>query len=54
MTYVKDNVRFYPQGSIGSQVIGFVGNDGSRARGQYGVERYYEDILSRATDQPNC
>lgn len=52
VTYVKDNVRFYPQGSIGSQVIGFVGNDGSRARGQYGVERYYEDILSRATDQP--
>lgn len=52
VTYVKNNIRFYPQNDVAAQVIGFVGNDGSRARGQYGVERYYEDILSRDNQGP--
>ncbi len=34
--------RFYPQGEIASQTIGFLGGEGS---GQYGVEGYYDDIL---------
>lgn len=34
--------RFYPQGQMGSQMIGFLGGEGS---GQYGVEGYYEDEL---------
>lgn len=34
--------RFYPQGEMASQALGFLGGNGS---GQYGVEGYYEDIL---------
>jgi cell division protein FtsI (penicillin-binding protein 3)/stage V sporulation protein D (sporulation-specific penicillin-binding protein) len=34
--------RFYPQGEMASQVLGFLGGEGL---GQYGLEGYYEDIL---------
>jgi stage V sporulation protein D (sporulation-specific penicillin-binding protein) len=34
--------RFYPQGKLASQVVGFLGGEGS---GQYGIEGYYDDIL---------
>ncbi len=47
VSYVKDNKRSYPQDAIGSKVIGFVGSDGVHTRGQYGLERYYDDILTR-------
>lgn len=47
VSFVKDNKRSYPQGSIGSKVVGFVGNDGVVIKGQYGLERYYNDVLSR-------
>lgn len=47
LSFVKDSKRSYPQDDIGAKVIGFVGNDGNRVRGQYGIERYYDDILSR-------
>jgi cell division protein FtsI/penicillin-binding protein 2 len=52
VSFVKDNVRAYPQESIASKVIGFVGNNGVSVRGQYGIERYYDDVLSRnSSDQ---
>jgi cell division protein FtsI/penicillin-binding protein 2 len=35
--------RFYPQEELASQVMGFLGGEET---GQYGVEGYYEDILS--------
>lgn len=47
VTFVKDNKRAYPQMNIGSKVLGFVGNDGVTTKGQYGIERYYNDVLSR-------
>lgn len=34
--------RFYPQGQMASQTLGFLGGSGS---GQYGIEGYYDDIL---------
>jgi cell division protein FtsI/penicillin-binding protein 2 len=34
--------RFYPQGALASQVLGFLGGEGN---GQYGIEGYYDDIL---------
>ncbi len=34
--------RFYPQGGMASQVLGFLGGSGF---GQYGIEGYYDDIL---------
>lgn len=38
--------RFYPEGNIGSSVLGFVGQSQEHRVGQYGVEGYFEDILS--------
>ncbi|MFA5131980.1 MAG: penicillin-binding protein 2 [Candidatus Paceibacterota bacterium] len=52
VSFVKDNKRAYPQETVGSKVLGFVGNDGTRVKGQYGLERYYDDVLARnSSDQ---
>lgn len=48
ITFVKNNKRSYPQEEVGAKIVGFVGNDGSRIKGQYGIERYYDDILTRS------
>jgi len=37
--------RFYPGGSLASQVLGFVGYRGDELVGRYGIEQYYEDVL---------
>jgi cell division protein FtsI/penicillin-binding protein 2 len=50
VSFVKDNRRAYPQEVVGAKILGFVGNDGMRIKGQYGIERYYNDILERAGD----
>jgi len=34
--------RYYPQEKMASQVVGFLGGNGT---GQYGIEGYYEDVL---------
>lgn len=38
----EKTIRKYPQETLASQVVGFVGGEGT---GQYGLEGYYEDIL---------
>ncbi len=50
VTYPKDNKRSYPQDEVGAKVIGFVGSDGVHVRGQYGLERYYDDVLTRRSN----
>lgn len=43
--YLRDRKeRFYPQGSLAAQVVGFVSDDG---KGQYGLEEYYNDELAQ-------
>ncbi|MCL4405265.1 MAG: penicillin-binding protein 2 [Patescibacteria group bacterium] len=44
----QEVLRFYPLGSVASQVLGFVGpnSSGSGSSGHYGIEGYYNDILS--------
>lgn len=37
--------RYYPNETLASQLIGFVGIGGEERTGQYGLERYYEDKL---------
>ncbi len=39
--------RFYPAGDTAAQTLGFVGYRGNALSGQYGLERYYDDILGR-------
>lgn len=51
VSYYKDNERSYPQEDVGSNIIGFVGNDGTRVKGQYGLERYYNDVLTRNSSE---
>jgi len=53
VSFIKDNKRAYPQEDVGAKVLGFVGNDGVSVKGQYGIERYYNDILSRAGSGQN-
>lgn len=43
----KQRWRFYPGEGLASHVLGFVGFEGDRESGRYGLERYYEDALSR-------
>jgi cell division protein FtsI/penicillin-binding protein 2 len=39
----KKSTRYYPEKTLGSQVLGFLSKNDNT--GQYGVEKYYEDIL---------
>jgi len=39
--------RFYPAESLASRVLGFVGFNGDKLEGRYGLEKYYEDVLGR-------
>lgn len=44
---LKERWRFYPGEELASHVLGFVGFDEDRRVGRAGIERYYEDVLSR-------
>ncbi|MCL4427180.1 penicillin-binding protein 2 [Patescibacteria group bacterium] len=44
----KESTRFYPEGMLAANIIGFLGYgpDGITRTGQYGVEQYYNNALS--------
>jgi hypothetical protein len=42
--------RFYPGASLAAQTVGFVGYKGSELTGRYGLESYYDDTLTRNSD----
>ncbi|OIO32200.1 hypothetical protein AUJ44_02910 [Candidatus Nomurabacteria bacterium CG1_02_47_685] len=44
----KDNWRYYPGDDLAAHALGFVGYRGHELTGQYGLERYYNDVLSRS------
>ncbi|HXK38861.1 MAG TPA: penicillin-binding protein 2 [Candidatus Paceibacterota bacterium] len=46
---VQDRWRMYPAATLAAHAIGFVGYQGNKKVGVYGLERYYEDLLSRAS-----
>ncbi len=43
----KESWRYYPGDSLASPAIGFVAYKGNDFSGRYGLERYYNDVLSR-------
>ncbi|MCK5590568.1 MAG: hypothetical protein KAI72_01310, partial [Candidatus Pacebacteria bacterium] len=47
----EDKWRFYPGGDLSAHAIGFVGYKGNVLGGRYGLERYYDDILSRGDNK---
>lgn len=44
----KEQWRYYPGGFEASQVLGFVAFKGDELAGRYGLERFYEETLSRS------
>lgn len=48
----KEKWRFYPGGHLASHTLGFVGYKGDELGGRYGLERYYNEELSRNKDNP--
>ncbi|MFA7252901.1 MAG: penicillin-binding protein 2 [Candidatus Paceibacterota bacterium] len=43
----KERWRYYPGEELAARTLGFVGYDGDQLVGRYGLEKYYEDVLSR-------
>ena len=48
---VRNNWRFYPAGNMASHLLGFVGFKDRTLLGQYGLERFYNDILQLGEDE---
>lgn len=50
--FFREQWRYYPGDSMASHIIGFVGygTDNNIQKGQYGLERYWESVLSRKDD----
>lgn len=48
----KEKWRFYPGASLASQSLGFVAYKGTELAGRYGLERQYNNELSRGKDNP--
>jgi cell division protein FtsI (penicillin-binding protein 3)/stage V sporulation protein D (sporulation-specific penicillin-binding protein) len=46
----KDKWRYYPGGSLASHVLGFMAFKGDEYGGRYGLEKYYDAVLSRNSD----
>lgn len=40
-----ENERSYPAGTFASQIVGFVGSDGNKVKGRYGLEAYWDKEL---------
>jgi stage V sporulation protein D (sporulation-specific penicillin-binding protein) len=47
---VPEYYRSYPYDIAAAQVLGFVGFSGDKLLGRYGLERYYNDVLSRSDE----
>jgi cell division protein FtsI/penicillin-binding protein 2 len=48
----KEKWRMYPGGTLASHALGFVGYKGDELGGRYGLERSYNEQLSRNQDDP--
>lgn len=43
----KTRWRFYPGSELASQVLGFISEKNDQLKGQYGLERHYDDVLKK-------
>jgi cell division protein FtsI/penicillin-binding protein 2 len=50
VSIAPDKWRYYPGGSLASKVIGFVSYKNNSLVGSYGLEQYYNDVLSDDND----
>lgn len=51
LTLYRDKWRYYPGGSLAAKAIGFVSYKNNDLVGNYGLEQYYNDILSRSNSE---
>jgi len=47
----EEKRRSYPGGNLASHVLGFYGSNENTSGGQYGLEKYYEDVLKRGDNK---
>lgn len=47
----KDNWRYYPGGNLAAHALGFLAYKKDTLAGQYGLERFYEETLSKPKDE---
>ncbi|MFC1608836.1 peptidoglycan D,D-transpeptidase FtsI family protein [Patescibacteria group bacterium] len=43
--FMAESFRYYPAGKLASHIVGFVGSNGEKFVGRYGLEAYWEDSL---------
>ncbi len=48
----KEKWRFYPGSNSAAQTLGFVGYNGNDLGGRYGLERQYNNVLTKTGDNP--
>ena len=48
----KEKWRFYPGENLASNTLGLVGYKGDELAGRYGLEKSYDEVLSRSKDNP--
>ncbi len=46
---MPEKFRYYPAGELAAHIIGFVGSDGEKYAGRYGIESYWEEELRGKT-----
>ncbi len=46
----KERWRYYPGGNTGSHMVGFLSYKGDKLGAYYGLESYYDEVLSRTTE----
>lgn len=47
----RNQWRYYPGESLAARTIGFIGYDGDELVGKYGLERYYDNVLTRDNER---
>jgi stage V sporulation protein D (sporulation-specific penicillin-binding protein) len=52
VTIFKEKWRFYPGGKLAANTLGLVAYKGDELGGRYGLERQYNDVLTRDSDNP--
>lgn len=50
VSVIKEKWRFYPGKELAAHVLGFMSYNNDEFKGQYGLERYYNDVLSRGEE----
>ncbi|MDD4271426.1 MAG: penicillin-binding protein 2 [Patescibacteria group bacterium] len=44
--FSESSFRFYPEGNIGSNILGFIGYVGDKQQGRYGLEEFFDQELA--------